>query len=325
MHAKWLDAGVSLAAFHLQSKRYEKIQPPTFGAHPDIDLDSVVREREQSNAMTPEKLKVILSNASDEELDASFQHDEKGKPSLWKRIASARRRRKNIKKRESDATNITILASNNLRTKPSNKVSINSQKSVKSLAGSAFIRHSDSDHTPLNCRPRLSRLQSVANLSGGMMEDSPSLFLQEAAHLLSLLSAVAFTTLRNDAHKAPAPLAEYTVGSRWPSADPDADNDQNYYKLSWFVASINYLLGNVRSASQRTVYNSERPIRVLGGVSDAEIEMLQRARGPVAKTALCSMWLQEFYSREFENGSLGNTAPPIASRFYHYVGDGTLG
>jgi hypothetical protein len=52
--------------------------------------------------------------------------------------------------------------------------------------------------------------------------------------------------------------------------------------------------------------------------------MLQRARGPVAKTALCSMWLQEFISREFENGALGKTPPPIASRLYQFVSDGTI-
>jgi hypothetical protein len=73
------------------------------------------------------------------------------------------------------------------------------------------------------------------------------------------------------------------------------------------------------------IYNSCRPITVLGGVSDAEIEMLQRARGPVAKVALVSLWLQEFISREFENGALGKTAPPIVSRLYQFISDGTLG
>ncbi len=53
--------------------------------------------------------------------------------------------------------------------------------------------------------------------------------------------------------------------------------------------------------------------------------MLQRARGAPAKTALCSMWLQEFISREFENKALGNTAPPIVSRLYQFISDGTLG
>lgn len=60
-------------------------------------------------------------------------------------------------------------------------------------------------------------------------------------------------------------------------------------------------------------------------MSDAEIKLLQRARGPAAKTAMCSLWLQEFISREFQHGALGKTAPPIVSRLYQFVSDGTLG
>jgi predicted membrane chloride channel (bestrophin family) len=37
------------------------------------------------------------------------------------------------------------------------------------------------------------------------------------------------------------------------------------------------------------------------------------------------MWLQEFISREFANGALGKTAPPIISRLFQFVSDGTLG
>ena len=71
--------------------------------------------------------------------------------------------------------------------------------------------------------------------------------------------------------------------------------------------------------------NTCRPFTVLGGVSDAEIEVLQRARGPLAKTALCTMWLQEFISREFLNGALGGVSPPIVSRLFQYTSDGMLG
>lgn len=110
---------------------------------------------------------------------------------------------------------------------------------------------------------------------------------------------------------------------------PDDKNAQaqnfKYFEMSPFRRTINYLLGNIRTPAQRTLYNACRPFTVLGGVSDAEVDTLQRARGPGAKTALCSMWLQEFISREYENGALGKTAPPIVSRLYQFCSDGMLG
>ena len=75
----------------------------------------------------------------------------------------------------------------------------------------------------------------------------------------------------------------------------------------------------------RTLYNAARPFRVIGGVSDAEIEFLQAARGPLAKVALCSMWLQEFITREYMAGSTGKVAPPILSRLYQFTSDGMIG
>ena len=108
--------------------------------------------------------------------------------------------------------------------------------------------------------------------------------------------------------------------------DKDAQSDNmKYFDMSPTKRVIYYLLGFMRTPAQRTIYNACRPFTVLGGVSDAEIDILQRARGPAAKTALCSMWLQEFISREYENGALGKTAPPIVSRLYQFCSDGMLG
>lgn len=73
------------------------------------------------------------------------------------------------------------------------------------------------------------------------------------------------------------------------------------------------------------MYNAARPFGVLGGVSDSECELLQKARGPYAKVALVTMWLQEFLSREYLNGSTGKVAPPIISRLYQFISDGVVG
>ena len=43
----------------------------------------------------------------------------------------------------------------------------------------------------------------------------PSLFLQESAHLVSLLSAVALSTLRNEIEGMHAPLCEFVPGTAW--------------------------------------------------------------------------------------------------------------
>lgn len=156
-----------------------------------------------------------------------------------------------------------------------------------------------------------------------------SLFLQETAHLLSLLSAVAMSTLRNDLEGAESPLATFVPGDPWPCVDPDSYNaevrkDWTQTKTRMFTV-MQYLFGRTRTATSRTLYNAARPFRVIGGVSDAEIHMLQAARGPLAKVALCSMWLQEFISREYLAGSTGGVAPPIISRLYQFISDGMLG
>ena len=74
----------------------------------------------------------------------------------------------------------------------------------------------------INKCPTASRVDSTntegfASTKGGR---TPPLFLQELAHLSSLLCAVAMTTLRNDLANAESPLEAYTPGQPWPEADP---------------------------------------------------------------------------------------------------------
>eukprot|EP00526_Cylindrotheca_closterium_P006692 CAMPEP_0113659026 /NCGR_PEP_ID=MMETSP0017_2-20120614/32098_1 /TAXON_ID=2856 /ORGANISM="Cylindrotheca closterium" /LENGTH=748 /DNA_ID=CAMNT_0000573469 /DNA_START=92 /DNA_END=2338 /DNA_ORIENTATION=- /assembly_acc=CAM_ASM_000147 len=167
-----------------------------------------------------------------------------------------------------------------------------------------------------------------------------ALFLEEIAHLLSLLSAVAMSTLRNDLENAESPLIEFFPNEPWPHVDPDdylADVRQEWESSSsnlftsssnWKIglpSSIRYMLGLSRNDVSRTLYNAARPFRVIGNVSDAEIALLQSARGPLAKVSLCSLWLQEFTSREYLQGSTGKVAPPIISRLYQYVSEGMAG
>jgi predicted membrane chloride channel (bestrophin family) len=218
---------------------------------------------------------------------------------------------------------------------------------------------------------------STTNISTTEQVDLlPSLFLQEAAHLFSLTSAVAMASLRADLEGCASPLVEYVPGQPFPPVNPDEmevkvwlssdeeeaegflqksgkgikalneydmDNHQQSFvrpsgdpttslpstrnRKIWIrdnrlQNTVYFLLGINRSPRQRTLYNASRPFAVMGGISDKEVELLQKARGPEAQTALCTLWLKEFISREHLDGSTGNVAPPIVSKVYQFISDG---
>ena len=206
------------------------------------------------------------------------------------------------------------------------------------------------------------------------MNGRASLFLQEAAHLFSLMSAVAMSSLRADMEGISSPLVDYVPGQKFPPVNPEEmqiqilvkenESDDNFNYTDENSSSNNnnnnisgqdeshrstesnttqqldnttirikrnnaytniflFLFGMSRNARQRTIYNASRPFSVLGGISDQEVEMLRKVRGPAAQHALCTFWLKEFITREHLNGSTGNIAPPIMARVYQYISDGT--
>jgi hypothetical protein len=115
--------------------------------------------------------------------------------------------------------------------------------------------------------------QGFASTKGGR---TPALFLQELAHLSSLMTAVAFSTLRNDVEGAESPLDVYEPGADWPEVDPGKMPTPVTYTC---LGLIRHFLGADRTAVNRTRYNASRPVGVLGGVSDNEIRFLQMAKG----------------------------------------------
>jgi len=164
--------------------------------------------------------------------------------------------------------------------------------------------------------------KGFAGMQGG---NTPPLFLQELAHLSSLLVAVALSTLRNDIEGSESPLAVYEPGSPWPEVDPDKDEWLRVDSgTKVFMRSLATFLGMGRSPDEQTRYNAARPLPVIGGISDAEIRFLQMAKGPYAKTQLCWNWLSEFCIREHLAGSMGKVGPPIISRIIQFLGDGMI-
>jgi len=153
---------------------------------------------------------------------------------------------------------------------------------------------------------------------------TPPLFLQELAHLSSLLCAVALSTLRNDIEGCESPLAIYEPGQPWPEVDSSKEELFQNKGFKAIVAVVKNFLGFALTAEQRSEHNAAQPLPVIGGVSDAEIRFLQLARGPYAKTQLCFNWLSEFIIREHLAGSLGEVASPIVSRIFQFLGDGMI-
>ena len=267
MHSKWLDVGMNLAAFHLQSDMY-KFKPPSFGEHPHAQNLHHHRDRLYEPVPLDELARSLESTVPESTIRSMF----KRRLTMSKDIGS------------------------------------------QALGG---------------LKSRTHRLPGPINPVDPMTEH-PSLFLQESAHLLSLLSAVAMSTLRNDVEAAESPLATFRCGAPWPAVDPDsptADIRKGYNAAAepHFRTVCRYLLGLTRTDRDRTMYNAARPFRVIGGVSDSEIELLQAARGPFAKVALVSVWLEEFMCREYLQGSSGQVGAPIISRNYQFLSDGMLG
>ena len=167
--------------------------------------------------------------------------------------------------------------------------------------------------------------KGFASTAGGR---TPSLFLQELAHLSSLCCAVAVSTLRNDMDDVESPLDVYVPGQPFPVADPSnlpADVKRMAYQHKHsFSRTWRYMLGIDQTRRSRTVYNAARPMLVVGGVSDAEVAFIQRARGPYAKTQLVWGWLSEFIVREHLAGGLGGVGPPIVSRIVQFLSDGMI-
>ena len=63
MHSKWMDVGMDIAAFHLQSSKYDGRRPPAFGEHPELTCLERERERnEPTMSDLEERIDDILAN-----------------------------------------------------------------------------------------------------------------------------------------------------------------------------------------------------------------------------------------------------------------------
>jgi len=344
MLSKWLDSGLALAAFHLQSHQYDAIKPPILGTQ-DSALGDESRSRARlSEAMTSDQHEMRLNEAiasSEKNVGGMMNFMQKHRR---KSVATLARRTSGIKfgSRKASRERLQDLVAEDKRP-PQRRTSINAptsrerfqdllsdeksprvrNKSINADASSEFF----SGGFGILRDKKISRhVRTSSKLNGGIDTQEVSLFLQEAAHLLSLLSAVAMATLRHDQKATNLPLTKFKPGEAWPPVDPDdfrpseaSDLPHIFWRATYFVFGLS------RSVESRSAYNAARPFQVFGGISDEEVRCLQEARGPYAKVSLCSMWLTEFIARETKAGSTGEVSGPLLSRLFHMVSDGMVG
>lgn len=297
MMSKWMDVSTHTMCFHLQSEHYEKIKPPSYHTIPELNDFFLTRNRERGGApFTPGEFS-----------DRSQQ--KRSERAYTKSINQVGEHRKGPMEDELSDDGQEYHAGEPIPLRGRARL----DGGWKGLFESPF---QNSTYFNQN-KGWNSDGRGFASIQGGR---TPSLFLQELAHLASLLSAVALSTLRNDVDGSESPLDIFEPGSPWPEVDPDAQPGTKY---SW-PELFKHLTGADRTPEARTRYNAARPLSVIGGVSDAEIRFLQMARGPYAKTQLCFIWLSEFITREHLSGSTGKVGPPIISRVVQFMGDGML-
>jgi hypothetical protein len=214
---------------------------------------------------------------------------------------------------------------------PSKQIKLNEDAEVDASQSIPVPLRFQAQFTNVPCLQQLTTPRSgMMTMSGRGIRDFkvpvPSPFLQEMAHLVSLLTAVSMATLRVDHPRAEVPITEYVSGQAFPPVDPDDLDEEikkEYGEDFFFQRWIVFCLGLSRNEKYRTLYNKARPFPVLGGVSDHEVHGIASCNGDLAKVGLCTLWLQEFLTREILNGSTGEIRPPILSRLYQYISDGT--
>lgn len=340
--SKWMDGSIFVGVFHLQSEHYNDMKPPNFFDYDDLNDLNLTRDRE--GGMEPSPLDDDFfginnnNNHNDSGVASPTAASERSiECGLSSSEATSRLRRRRYEK------SIHLTKNTNINDA---RDTIDRQHDPTRLFGPGRLDGGWGKVYPndINGKPTAtyydiqkfgkdaSRIppsipvdkRGFASTKGGR---TPSLFLQELAHLSSLLCAVALTTLRNDVDDVESPLGVYTPGQKWPEVDPhylSKDVRRQAYEQGPFMRNVRYLLGIDQTKHSRTIYNAARPMLVIGGVSDNEIAFLQRARGPYAKTQLVWNWISDLIIREHHSGTLGNVGPPIISRVIQFLSDGML-
>ena len=355
-----MDATQHAAVFHLQNSHYDNVRPPNFFDHDELNKLNLTRARKRHTNNRGDNSKKLGGVLSDDEIDDKNNNNERGERRLKsvydceKQLTGNNtfvRQSTNNSNGEFNNDDISVGSANSSSRFSKRKLSFTPPKNV-SIPSSPYRRQDSPlpksvldgqwDIIPPTPDKASSDIIQLTTLNSTYFPASqipnegfghrpnghtPPLFLQELAHLSSLACAVALSTLRNDVEGSESPLDIYIPGSAWPESDPDKlpralrDEFQHEYHL---FTIIRHWLGRDRLPGWRSKYNAARPVLVIGGISQGEINFLQKARGHHAKVTLAFGWLKEFIIREHLDGSLGNVHSAIISRLVQFISDGML-
>jgi predicted membrane chloride channel (bestrophin family) len=317
MMSKWMDATMHTAMFHMQCAHYDGIKPPSYFDYPHLNSEFLTRDREgcERNVSLSELGRLeseserIGARAVKKSIEAVSVHGPNASKHQQKPIQAYSRGRMH-----------PISGSAEVGETPTHLLG---EPRLDGNWGKLFDDGKATYYDPKNPEV-VDGKKGFASFQGGR---TPPLFLQELAHLSSLMTGVALSTLRNDVEGAESPLDIFEPGAPWPAVDPDRVKLEDLPFHQWGGRAFSKLLGFTgfgRSPEERTRYNAGRPLSIIGGVSEAEIQFLQMARGPFAKTMLSWNWFSEFIIREHLSGSTGIVGPPIISRIVQFLGDGMI-
>lgn len=295
MQAKWLDVGTTMAAYHLQAEIYADVRPPSSTER--------LAGKGGKKELPPGRIPIVIGGVPQIRQRKSFfahvGYREKASSAEFDRVVC-------------------------INCGPTGEEPAQSQTPAQSKSKVELTRSETVDTQPTS-RSLDNDLRSMTTKG---MANETSHFLQEGTHLVSLLNAVALSTLRNDVeYDVPAPLTAFIPGNPTPPMNSQDDPNMaryGYAHRSSFYEIFRFLFDTSRSQTNRESFEAARPFKVIGGVSEAEVLMLRKMNGPCAKVALCTMWLNEFTMREHLNGGMGKVGPPIISRLQQYTSDGML-
>lgn len=346
--SKWMDATMHAAVFHLQSKHYDKVRPPSFFNHDDLNKLNLTRERKRhcngrQTIFTQRQLKSVVDcekNIFEGEslvrapgfvrvLDESAPNRSPGGVNGGSNGVESPRHRTSFalpsKRANSPHNRLSRAPISADRCTLPNSVLDGFWDIIPPTPD--IVSNEMLERTQLNAEYFPSSQCPNQNFAHRPDNATPPLFLQELAHLTSLACAVALSTLRNDVEGSESVLDMYVPGSPWPPIDPDrlpAHVRRMFQHRFRACTILRHWIGNDRLPKWRSHYNAARPLLILGGVSDGEIKFLQRARGAQAKVHLAMGWLKEFIIREHLDGSLGDVHAAIISRLVQFLSDGMV-
>ena len=209
MLSKWLDVAMTLAAWHYQSHSYDSIKPPAFGLNPLATPDNM--------PIRPHAIQPSYEETAEQIEKAASQQ-----PGSWfhrfrlRKLNDIEKQQLKNKRVERKAGEFSVR--NSADVKHINKSTHSSIPVPSRFRGTDSESNKDQDHPLRSAFKRQARESSLKLVrSRPARMPAPSLFLQELAHLSSLLAAVAMSTLRNDLERAESPLCEYIPGQPWPA------------------------------------------------------------------------------------------------------------